>query len=787
MWLAVAALVALVAPLVHGAAPPWIRSETREPCTRYDPLRAPYVGDLHIHTRFSADAFIFGTRVGTRDAYDFARGTTIPIVDQNEAETRSATIERTLDFAAVTDHAEFFGEADLCATSGSLVFDDPLCQLLRRVEPDAVDQFTATVQWLFPLGIPNPPTEHPFCATPGVDCDAAAVSVWQEMQAAAEEAYDRSAACTFTSFVGYEHTPSPLGRHLHRNVVFRNATLPPVPASHLETLAGGTPQGLWSAIETDCIGAGSGCDAVIIPHNSNLSGGQQFVDPADAAEALRRQTLEPLVEIHQIKGNSECRFDRIAGVGIGTTDELCTFEQDRFPHQGPDAMPGIHQYPRRNLVRPTLEDGLALEETLGANPFRFGFVGSTDTHSATAGDTDETDWGGAQGNTDGSPALQIGENMRTNPGGLTVAWAEENSRDALFAALRRRETYATSGTRPVVRFFAGELAGVACGSPDFVARAYVTGTPMGGEIGTPRGGDGLRFAVWALKDPGTAERPGTDLQRVQVVKGWVDEGGTTHEQVFDVAGNAANGAAVDPATCAPTGTGFGDLCTLWDDPAFNPEERAFYYVRVLENPVCRWSTRVCKQAGVDPFSPECTTQAAAAGPAFADCCLAAANDRFLDPVVQERAWTSPIWYRPDAIGRLRARLRFGRGSGRDALVLRASLGRLPPELDPIADGFELQVGDERAIVAVSVPPGGFRAGGRRRFRFKDRAAGVRLLSLTRRRDGSGIVTLRVGPRDLSAAAREDQMVTVTLGSGVFRTAHARRWTLRGNRLRTGGT
>src|SRR5262249_21465814 len=220
-----------------AASPPWQRSETREPCIRYDPLRAPYFGDLHVHTRFSADAYIFGTRIGPRDAYDFARGGTVPLSDEHELQTRTARIERPLDFMAVTDHSEFFGEVDLCTTPGSLVYDETLCQLLRRVETFDT-QFLTTIAWLTPLGIPNPPASQPFCSLPGVDCDAAAVSVWQEMQAAAEEAYDQTAACSFTSFLGYEHTPSPVGRHLHRNGIFRNAHVPPSGASFPDTVAG---------------------------------------------------------------------------------------------------------------------------------------------------------------------------------------------------------------------------------------------------------------------------------------------------------------------------------------------------------------------------------------------------------------------------------------------------------------------------------------------------------------------------------------------------------------------
>ncbi len=669
------ALLALLAARAAGAAPPppWQRTETRQPCASFDPFRQPYFGDLHIHTRFSADAYIFGTRVTPRDAYAFATGGTIPLADDDEQQTRSARIDRPLDFAAVTDHSEFFGEVRVCDTPTSSVYDSVQCQLLRQAEPPD-QQGRAIVSWLFPAGIPNP-THHQICNAPGVDCAAAAVSVWGDIQAAAEEVYDRTAACAFTSFIGYEYTASPLGRHLHRNIIFRNEHVPPTVSSYIETAAGGIPQGFWTAVENTCLDAGTGCDAVLIPHNPNLSGGMQWADPADAAEALRRQTLEPLVEIHQIKGNSECRFDRLDRAGAGTADELCTFEQQLVAHELPgEPLPTIADYPRRNMVRNTLKDGLVFEQQLGVNPFRLGFVGSTDNHDGAAGSVAESGWGGGQGNNDSSPARQIRDKLRTNPGGLAVAWAEENSRDAIFSALRRRETYATSGPRPVVRFFAGDRS-VTCGSTSFVRDAYASGTPMGGELGPVRGRRSPRFAVWAVKDPGTADAPGTDLQRIQIVKGWVDRRGKTHERVFDVAGNPRNGAGVDPATCAPRGAGATELCTVWRDRTFHRRQRAFYYARLLENPTCRWSTRVCKAMGVDPFSPDCASQAGAAGDAFSNCCLGPANDPFVDPVVQERAWTSPIWYRPEGLARLSAEVGYASPPAK-TLALRLVLGRV---------------------------------------------------------------------------------------------------------------
>jgi Protein of unknown function (DUF3604) len=769
------AATALAAPM------PWQRTEARTPCAAFDPLRAPYFGDLHIHTRFSADAYIFGTRVDPRGAYDFARGRfPLTLADADEAQTRvSHRIDRPLDFAAVTDHAEFYGEVELCSVPGSHVYDQDLCRQLRQPEPDPSVRFSVTVNWLFPVGIPQPPRSHAFCFLPGVDCDAAAVSVWREIQAAAEGAYDRTASCGFTTFIGYEHTTSPLGRHLHRNVIFRNEHVPPFAASHLETWADGVPQGVWSAVETQCLDAGTGCDALIIPHNPNLSGGMQFQDPADAAEAQRRQGLEPLVEIHQQKGNSECRFDRLASLGAGTADELCTFEQQRPAHQGPDeGPPPIERYPLRNMVRNALKDGLVLEQRLGVNPFRLGFVGSSDTHNGTGGGVDEGTWDGGQGNTDATPARRIAEAFRDNPGGLAVAWAEENSRDAVFDALRRRETYATSGTRPVVRFFAGDLRGVTCGRDGFVRSAYATGTPMGGELGAVRGNASPRFAVWAMKDPGTTARPGVDLQRVQIIKGWVDADGRTHEHVFDVAGNAGNGAGVDPATCAPTGTGGAELCTLWQDPTFGRGERAFYYVRVLENPTCRWTTLVCKAAGVDPLAPDCAAQAASAPPDFADCCRGTTNDSAAEPVIQERAWTSPIWYRPEGIARVKGRVDFGPRAATDVLTLHVSFGH-SGQVDLARDDLTLRVTDGDELLAVTLPADAL---GRRKRRL--RLPGLTHAAVVVRGDGALRLRLRTTRRDLSAADRADHMVTVSLAAGTYRAAHTRLWLARGTTLAT---
>lgn len=766
----------------QAVALPWQRTETREPCDAVELLRQPYFGDLHVHTRASADAYIFGTRVGPRDAYDFARGEEIAFSDENEEPTRRGRIDRPLDFAAVTDHSEWFGEVDVCTTPGTPVYDQMICRILRVLDPPG-RQFIVVVQWQYPAGVAHPPPSLPFCDTPGVDCDAAAISVWQEMQSAAEEAYDRTAACTFTSFIGFENTASLNGRHQHRNVIFRNEHVPRIAASHLDTFAGGVPQGLWTAIEDDCLNAGIGCEAVIIPHNPNLSGGLQFFDPADASDAQRRQDREPLVELHQQKGNSECRFDRLAGGGVGTEDELCAFEQlanaDDLPNQAP---PPIDEYPRRNLVRETLKDGLGFEQTLGANPFRFGFIGSTDTHDGSPGNTEETTWEGGGGANDATPARKIAGARDNNPGGLAVVWAEENSRDAIFSALRRREVYATSGTRPIVRFFAGDLSDVRCGSADFIARGYQSGTPMGGELGAVRGAASPRFAVLAAKDPGTAASPGTDLQRVQIIKGWLAADGQTHERVFDVAGDADNGATVDPASCAPVGAGARELCTVWEDPDFDRSQRAFYYARVVENPICRWSTVVCQAAGVDPFSPECDAQAAAAGEAFADCCLTQDDEAFLSPVVQERAWTSPVWYRPEAIAGVDGAVRYGSRAASDRLELRIELGRSPIENDVQVDDLTIAVSDDDEIFRLVIPAGTLARDGSGPHYVATPGGDVELFAVDHLSNGDALLTLQTSELDLSAAQRADHMVEVSVTIGAHRTTHTRLWQASADRL-----
>ncbi len=611
---------------------PITRSETREPCDHHDPLRRPYFGDLHVHTAFSLDASTQGTRNRPADAYRFARGEELGLqpYDAEGKPRRTIRLKRPLDFAAVTDHAEFFGELDVCATPGLPGHDSPTCMIYRRWPRLAFYLINGITS-----GDPKKIQRFAFCGENGQGCLDAARTPWREIRDAAEGAYDRSRACTFTTFVGYEWTAGPDTNNLHRNVIFRNDAVPELPISYVDEPS---VEGLWRRIDDACRRSIERCEAVIIPHNSNLSGGIMFQTvkedgaPFDAAYAAARAEAEPLAEVMQHKGDSECLL------GGATTDEACGFEKLPYDNFGGKYSSWMRRAPEEtSFLRHALKQGLLLDESLGVNPFKLGLVASTDTHLGTPGAVDEATHPGHGGA--GAPAADkvptgLPDDIEFNPGGLAVLFAEENSRDALFAAMRRREAYGTSGPRIDVRFFGGfDLPSSLCDAPDLVALGYERGVPMGGDLAAAPAGGAPSFVVRALRDGGTPDAPGTPLQRVQIVKGWI-ENGAPQEKVFDVAGGA-NGAGVDTATCETSGSGADTLCAVWRDPDFDPAERAFYYARVLENPTCRWSTRVCNAAGVQCDRPETI------GKGFGGCC-----DERYPRFVQERAWTSPIWYAP---------------------------------------------------------------------------------------------------------------------------------------------
>ncbi|MGI9285577.1 MAG: DUF3604 domain-containing protein [Pseudomonadales bacterium] len=658
-------LSSTVPQFVFAQALPFDRTEEREPCADYDVLKRPMFGDLHVHTSYSHDSYTSKQRNDPWAAYRYAKGEAITLPNQHGDQTVIARIQRPMDFTAVTDHAEHLGLLNLCTQDPwKLGYWWPHCIMTRSnnmwLQLFAVNRYGM-------LGGATEAGHQQSIACTLSDCDETTANTWANIQQAAEEHYDRSSGCSFTTFVAYEFTDAPNRNNMHRNVIFRNENVTERPISTYDTGSYNFPK-LWKMLREQCIDEDKGCDVLAIPHNPNLSGGLMFRDPETPDEATDRLYFEPVIELTQHKASSECRFDRLIGKGLFTEDELCDFEQvvaDNLSMLGSvhgevmaetaAAVP-IDKFARRNMARNALKDGLMLAQKTGVNPFTFGFIGSTDTHSATAGGAEEDNYVGHLGWRDAS-YRNVQDHFSSNPGGHAVVWAEENSRDAIFNGLRRKETYATSGTRPIVRFFGGaDMDQDICQTPDMITQAYRQGVAMGGEFASVNAGASPRFLVSVQKDSGSVDHPGTDLQRIQIIKGWVDADGKTHEQVFDVAGDSNNNATVDPNTCEPVGVGFRELCTVWEDPEFNRSHAAFYYVRVLENPTCRWSTLHCQAAKVNPFSEDCQAQAKAAtalaiedgakGDVFGKCCLAVEDEPFYSPVIQERAWTSPIWYSP---------------------------------------------------------------------------------------------------------------------------------------------
>lgn len=466
-----------------------------------------------------------------------------------------------------------------------------------------------------------------FCGQDGSFCIEHGKTTWQTNQEAAERANEPG---IFTAFHGYEYSPTwPKGGSTHRNIIFRNQI---VPETVISAYDAPTAPDLWRNLEATCTG---GCEFLTIPHNLNRFYGKAFsrLDEDGGAytpeDWLRRNSYEPVVEVFQAKSASEC------ALGVGTTDEECTFEQF-FPlcKEGEsEACAG-----EGSFARDGLKLGLQLEKELGLNPLRFGLIGSTDAHNSNPGDTEEWDYRGKSGLKDAGAAKRLKVRkygpavpITHNPGGLAAIWAQENTRDALFNSIKRKEAYATSGTRIQLRFFAGwDFEKSILSDPRLVERAYQSGVPMGGVLGNEKVNGKPKLLVWATKDAINA-----NLDRIQLIKGWVEDG-EQKELVFDIACSDGqspdpstskcpeNNAQVDLETCQITGdTGDSELKVLWEDDDFNPDHASFYYVRVLQNPTCRWSTYDAIRLGIKPIKEVPAT-------------------------IQERAWSSPIWYTPAA-------------------------------------------------------------------------------------------------------------------------------------------
>ncbi|MCB9664982.1 MAG: DUF3604 domain-containing protein [Alphaproteobacteria bacterium] len=591
-------------------------------CADHDPGRRPLFGDLHVHTARSLDAYLQGNRLSPADAYRFARGERLDIqpFDAEGRGTRSLQLDRPLDFAAVTDHAEFLGTLALCLDPASPAYEDRECVQVRdRPALAFVGLNAATAQDQADAQFPG------LCGDAGADCLTAGLDVWEEERQATEAAYDRTEACTFTSLHAYEWSGGPTAQNLHRNVIFRNEAVPDLPVGYFDE---SYPEGLWSALERDCLGEAP-CDVLAIPHNANLSTGLMFRTPGDgtppltAAEAARRAAFEPLVEIFQHKGDGEC------WPGSPVSDELCDFEKLPYNNLASANLGAKGEPLARDFVRDVLGEGLRYQSTLGVDPYRLGIIAGTDTHLGTPGATDEASYPGHGGAGQANREAIVGlpDGVPYNPGGLAVVWAEENSREAIFRALKRRETYGTSGPRLVLRFWGGDLAAGACEDPDLVAHADAKGVPMGGLMP----GSGATFVVQAAADPGGASRAAVPLQRLQIVKGWVEDG-EVRSTVIDVAGDAGTDP-LDRDTCLLSGEGPTTLCGTWTDPDHDPSVPAFWYARVVEVPTCRWQRAQCLAAGIT-----CPTQA----DGYEGCC-----DDEVPDTLQERAWSSPIWNLPE--------------------------------------------------------------------------------------------------------------------------------------------
>ncbi|MDA1073794.1 MAG: DUF3604 domain-containing protein [Proteobacteria bacterium] len=613
---------------------------TAEPAANAE--RNAYFGDLHVHTDYSFDAYAFGTIATPYDAYRYAQGEAI-----RHPAGFDVQLTRPLDFYAVTDHAMFLGAvkeaADPTTAFSKLAHVQGLHNLNRpeNMSLESLPQRTAAFGGFLPDTLRG-------IVDGSIDADMVnqiSKDAWADIVKAAQ---GHNKPGTFTTFVAYEYTSSTDDRgNLHRNVIFRDADkLPAMPFSRFHSQ---NPEGLWDwmdGLRTQ------GIEALAIPHNSNGSNGQMFklVDwagsPLDDGYAQQRLRNEPLVEITQVKGTSETH------PVLSDNDEWADFEI--MPYR---IATTLHSEPVGSYARHALLNGLALQDQGIANPYQFGFVGASDTHTG-AGSFEEENYISKAGLLDssgqrrGSVPLSAGNaeiiktagrvNLKEIDGknyvsgayetwgasGLTGVWAEENSRDAIYRAFRRKETFATSGPRMKVRLFAGyDFNDAMLDDPAHLAIAYGEGVSMGSELLANKD-EPPTLLAWAARDPNSAA-----LQRLQIVKGWTVEG-EHHELVYDVA--CSDGKSIDPATnrCADNGAdvdlsdcsisadlGAGELKAVWRDPDFDPTERAFYYIRALENPTCRWSTWDAIRAGVAPRTDLKTT-------------------------LQERAWSSPIWFIP---------------------------------------------------------------------------------------------------------------------------------------------
>lgn len=609
------AAVAATPPLSSSltpAAPPQVE--------RY-PDRNAYFGETHVHTSWSLDAWLFGNHLtDPGDAYKYFKGE--PIKHPLGFEVK---IDTPLDWAGVTDHSEYVGVIKFANDPKSPVSKLPAAQplILKANTPAEVQRV-----YLYAIKLLSAPKPDKALMSPQI-----AETVWKQNIELADAANEPG---KFTAFCSYEWTSMPNNMNLHRNVFFKDCAK--VPAMPFSALDSDQPVDLWNWMDTQ---RKAGNELLAISHNANLSDGRMYpteVDdkgrPIDAAYAASRMRNEPLIEMKQIKGASETH------PLLSPNDEFANFEilpyllgdpAGRIPHI-------VGSYARQ-----ALKDGLAMQETEGFNPYKFGFGAASDSHN-TAVPYRQDNFFGGHAALDGTIEVRMsghlfaGLDPRTiGPGGLTGVWAEENTRTSLFEGMQRKETFAVSGPHIKARLFGGwDYSAAILTTEDWVKSAYAKGVPMGGDL-PPSAGKAPTFIVWAVKDPTSG-----NLDRIQIVKGWT-KSGQSFEKIYDVAwagkrkpdkltGEVPSiGSTVNIETATYTNTiGDVELKAVWTDPAFDPSLHAFYYARVLEIPTPRWTTIQAKQLGRAPPDVVAAT-------------------------VQERAWTSPIWYTPSAEARKKAK------------------------------------------------------------------------------------------------------------------------------------
>ena len=588
----------------------------------------PFFGDTHLHTSYSMDAGAFGARLGPRDAYRFAKGNEVMA-----SSGQPVKLSRPLDFLVVADHSDGMGFFPQVVGGDPAIMADPQGRKWNEMIHSGKGA-DAAIDIIRNFGTGTMPKA--IFPVPGTKAYRGA---WQETIKAAEEAYEPG---RFTAFIGYEWTSNTGGNNLHRNVIFRdNADKASrvEPYTTIKPLGSDNPADLWkwmAAYEEK-----TGGNVLAITHNGNLSNGRMFPTvedfgkQVDRAYAEERIKWERLYEMTQTKGTGE------AHPFLSPNDEFANFELwDKGNLDGSVKKEnGMLEF---EYARSALKNGLLLEQKLGVNPYKFGMVGSSDSHTGLAAMEEENFFGKTTPQEPSPERMQktFFADPRTgvkvmdwevSSSGYAAVWATENTREALFDAMARRETYATTGPRMAVRFFGGwdfETKDAQNRLP--AAIGYSKGVPMGGDLNDAPKGRAPTFLVAALKDP-----IGANLDRIQVVKGWVDKQGKVQEKVYDVVWGDADkrkpgkdgklpavGSTVDVANATWTNSiGDPELITVWKDPDFDPALRAFYYARVLEIPTPRWTAYDAKRFGVKPL--EGTTM-----------------------TLQERAYTSPIWYTP---------------------------------------------------------------------------------------------------------------------------------------------